>query len=399
MRSTPNNDQLPIFDAGIQPVSNRFRASLDEVVPAFPMVLCVERRSGLVRIKTPFPADSIRPRVSWLTCYEPEDHLDALVSHLTSLVGVAEESVIAGFSFKDDSTIARFENRGFRSTWRLNPKTDLGITHEQFGVETLQLAFNPTCSRKIVERRGLADVFIVRHVLEHAESLVSFLKACASLLSPTGYLVIEIPDSTRGLESGDATLLWEEHNFYFTEATIKYILEVTGFVVLEISRVRYPLEDVLICIARLGTPKSTYDHVLSLDEVAAETDRATRYGQLVHRRKSLIIKKLTEFRRSGEITIFGAGHFAVTFIEVNGVARLIDRVVDENKHKWGTFFPAGSIGVVSAEVLRRSAGLCLLSFNPNHFGKVKSKYDAFRQNGGTFLSIFPGSDDVATDLQ
>jgi hypothetical protein len=73
-----------LLDFGLQPVSNRFLSGT-ETAPSFPLALEVEEESGLIRLAKPFPGDELRPRYPWLTCFEPEDHLDKLVQQMAEL--------------------------------------------------------------------------------------------------------------------------------------------------------------------------------------------------------------------------------------------------------------------------------------------------------------------------
>ena len=93
-----------------------------EKIQKFPLSLSVSKESGLIRIIKPFPTSEIKPRFDWLTCFEPEDHLDNLVSEIIKLPGISNNSVFGGFSFKDDTTLNRLAKLGFNKTWRINPE-------------------------------------------------------------------------------------------------------------------------------------------------------------------------------------------------------------------------------------------------------------------------------------
>ena len=118
-----------LVDFGLQPVSNRFTLpDSKDAVPSFPLQLRVNTDTGLVHLGQPFPLGEVKPRYDWLTCYEPEDHLDNLVEKLIELPNITKQSVFGAYSFKDDSTLCRLEQLGFINNWRIDPKLDLGIS-------------------------------------------------------------------------------------------------------------------------------------------------------------------------------------------------------------------------------------------------------------------------------
>src|SRR3989338_2977552 len=131
-----------LVDRGLQPVSNRF-LSVDDLteVPRFPLQLRLCPDTGLVHQGKLFPVEELKPRYDWLTCFEPEDHLDGLVETLITLPGVTRESVFGAYSFKDDSTLRRLKDRGYDKSWRIDPEQDLCITDACANVETYQSVF------------------------------------------------------------------------------------------------------------------------------------------------------------------------------------------------------------------------------------------------------------------
>ena len=95
------SDSNLLADLGDQPVSNRFLPfnSIAEV-PRFSFKLCSDKKTGLVYLENPFPVTELKPRYEWITCYEPEDHLDRLVEKLIKLPGVNKSSVFGAYSLE-----------------------------------------------------------------------------------------------------------------------------------------------------------------------------------------------------------------------------------------------------------------------------------------------------------
>ena len=117
-----------LLDLGLQPISNRFLThSSNKSVPHYPMKLMLEKDTGGIRLQSPFPVEEVKPRYDWLTCFEPEDHLDEMVEKILELPGINKDSVFGGYSFKDDTTLARFKAKGFENQWRIDPQKDLGV--------------------------------------------------------------------------------------------------------------------------------------------------------------------------------------------------------------------------------------------------------------------------------
>lgn len=382
----------PLIDFGPQPVSNRFLSSVGGTsAPSFPLALRVNEEDGLIHIAEPFPIDELRPRFSWLTCFEPEAHLDNLVNRLISLPGISKESRIGAYSFKDDTTLRRLEKRGYKNTWRIDPAADLGVADPLANVETYQLHFHPAQAEKIRARRGASDIFIVRHVLEHSYDLAGFLQACKDLVRPGGYIIFEVPDCARALELGDYTTVWEEHVFYFTPETLRSALDAAGFQIDHFESVEYPFENSLVAITRATDAPAT---VFPPKAAKVEIARAEQFARSFKGRQESVRGRLEKARSEiGPIAMFGAGHLSVAFLSLMGISDLIDFVVDDNPNKRGMRMPVGNLPILGSQALYdRRIRVCLLSLNPQNQPKVIADHAHFVGAGGKFASIFPGSD-------
>jgi len=356
-----------------------------------PMVIGQCNACGLIQINNPVPSAELLPHYDWITYTEPEEHLDQLVEIISNLPGLTKESIICGISFKDDSTLARLKKRGFKNTWRINSKSDLGISDYRARVETIQDCLTPEAANMIVNKRGTSDVVIVRHILEHAHDTFRFTRAIKQLVNPKGYIVLEVPDCTQALENYDYATLWEEHLLYFTPETFHHYFAFGGFSLLRLECYPYPFENSLVTIAQLQekiTPSFPSESILEI-----EKHRAQVYSQGLPKVRTKLKRLLSEYRQNqGKIALFGAGHLACAFINLLDLKDNIEFIVDDNPNKQGLFMPGSRLPICTSDVLvKNNIKLCLLSLSLQSEDKVIQNNRSFLEHGGTFLSIFPAS--------
>lgn len=385
----PNVDEL-LIDFGNQPVSNRFLLpGLDAEAPHFPLQLRVSNTTGLVYQGIPFPVNELRPRYDWLTCFEPEDHLDSMVEKIIELPGVTKDSIFGAYSFKDDTTLNRLNKLGFTKTWRLDPLTDLGVTDPCANVETYQAVLTEQKAKNIAKEKGLADILIVRHVIEHSNDISEFIAAMRALTNPNGYIIWELPDCERAFTAGDCTTIWEEHIYYFTTFTFRQLLADVGFEVIYFESIPYEFENSIVAIVKAGYCKQTYH--IDTNALVDQIKLARSFATAVANRRISTRSKLENLKKKyGSIVLFGAGHLSVAFLSLMGVADLIDFVIDDNQHKKGMLMPIGKLKIHESDMLySENVKICLLSLNPQNQSKVIAKHNHFMEQGGIFISIFP----------
>lgn len=374
-----------LVDFGAQTPSNRFESPESPVADRHPLVVgqCVD--CALIQLIDPMAPGMVKSRFEWLTYNEPEGHLDDLVSRLRRLPGLDSGSRIAGLTYKDDSTLARFNRLGHVNTLRYQPAADFGLHDPCAGLESIQAALDVATAARLAAQHGLADLLLVRHVLEHAHDPVVFLRAAATLVKPGGYLLFEMPDSDKFIRACDYSFIWEEHITYLCGSTLAALIGNAGLSLQDTIVYPYPLEDSLIGIVRNqpGTAPLQQGRETLLADGATF---ARRYPESRARLQTL----LGGWRRAGKKTaIFGAGHLAAKFINLHGLEKLVDCVIDDNAHKRTLLMPGSRLAIRgSAELDARGIDLCLLSLSPESEQKVRAKNQAFLDRGGRFLSIF-----------
>ncbi len=98
--------------------------------------------------------------------------------------------------------------------------------------------------------KGPFDLIVAYGVLEHIPDPVNFLAEVRRHLTRSGYAVIAVPDCTSYIEAGDPSMLLHEHYSYFTQASLRRLVNAGGFEVVEMRRAGYG--GAVYCIAVPG---------------------------------------------------------------------------------------------------------------------------------------------------
>jgi hypothetical protein len=376
-----------LLDFGPQPPSNRFVRPDAPDEEAHPLVVGQCPECGLIQLIDPMPFSMVKSHFDWVAYNEPEGHLDELVARLRGLPGLSPDSRITGLTYKDDSTLARFNRAGYVNTFRYDLAADLGLGDPCAGLESVQAALSESLASGLAARHGRAEVLVARHVLEHAHDPTSFLGAVAKLVKPGGYLVFELPDCTKFVRACDYSFIWEEHIAYFSSHTLSKLVHNAGLMIHETKLYPYPLEDSLVGVVR-NQPPGTQPAVREGLEAALGEGRnfAERFSGLRERLQTAF----RSWRGRGKRTaIFGAGHLAAKFVNLFSLREWLECIVDDNPRKQALLMPGSRLPIVGSAALGSGAiDLCLLSLNPESEQKVLAKNRAFVERGGQFLSIF-----------
>ncbi len=378
----------PGLDLKRQAVSSFYLPRADAPERPVPLAIGQCRTCATVQLTQPLTPAELTPPYDWIFAREPEGHLDRMVDGILQLPGVDETSTVVGLTAKDDTTLARFVARGLARTWRIEPGEDLGAASPNAGVETIQALTTPEALAPVAARRGPADVLIVRHIIEHAQDLSAFLDGCKALTKDGGYVVFEAPDCTRSLDLADFTMVWEEHSLYFTPRTLRAAVERAGFSICALDIYPYPFENSLVLIARKAASPTA-----SVRAEAEELDRFGAYVAAFEPAGEMLRERLTAYRQSGPVAIFGAGHLACAFVNFHGLTDLVDFVVDDTPEKQGLFLPGARLPIVpSAALTERQPSVCLLAVSPQSEEGIMARNLDYQAAGGVFKSVLCASE-------
>jgi C-methyltransferase-like protein/methyltransferase family protein/putative zinc binding protein len=376
----------PLVEFGPQPPSNRFEFKASPETERHPLTIGQCGGCGLVQLISPMSPDMVKARFEWLVYNEPESHLDDLVERVNKLPGVEAGKRIFGLTYKDDTTLARFDRAGYQNTDRCNPALDLGINDRCAGLETIQGALAGAAVSELVAKHGLADVLICRHILEHAHDPILFLTTVGKLMAPAGFLVIEVPDCAKFVGACDYSFVWEEHITYFSSETLAAVIDRAGLTLHEIFAYPYPYEDALIAIVRSVAPDRTKPR--EPQDIRSLLKAGEKFSETYEDFKARIQSRLRSWRQKGKrIAVFGAGHLAAKFINFYALADLIECVIDDHENKREMLMPGSRVPIRGGAALK-DIDICLLSLNPESERKVVAKHQSFCDSGGQFMSIF-----------
>ncbi len=379
-----------LVDFGLQPICNRYLSSGCASEYRHPLILSQCLQDGLLQLETPWPSEEVRPRLPWISYQEPEPHLDDVVEKIVQLPGVNQDTLIVGLSYKDYTVLARLERKGFHRTWRVGLE-ELGLTAPGSGMESIQSVLNTDMGELLRARKGTPGVIVVRHLLEHSNSVGAVLKALQAWGGENAYFVFEVPDSEETFRQLDVSTLWEEHVSYFTEFTLERAFAPHGLDLLEVARYPYTLEDCLVAFVANRRPSQVPP--VQAEKIAAELALGINFREGLEELGARCRNELKAIQAKGDtICLLGAGHRAATFINLLGLGDLLSCIIDDDPRKAGLFMPGCQLPILpSSHLLEARPALCLLAAAPDSEAAILKRNDSYLSTGGVMASIYPRS--------
>lgn len=372
------------------PIAHNFKIKKTDTVKYFKPTLCYDEDNNLLFLEKSCSLKKLQPSYDWLNCYEPEAHLDTLVEDIINAKFIKKNDYLCFLSFKDLSLSDRFKKRGFNKIKLIDPKKDLFISKKNYLIETIQHKFQAGNLNNYNHKSKYKFLF-ARHIFEHVGNLDIFLKNAMFIIQNNGYLLLEIPDCNRAINTGDPTLYWEEHNYYFTSDTFKNFLKKRNYKLIYFKKFKDRLENCLVAIIQ---NKKKFNYKSNLHN---KKNLLSIYFKYLKNNFKLTQKFFGKIGKDAKIVIYGASHLTFTFIDLMEIGNYIRFVIDDDIHKKNLFAPVNNIKITSFnDIKSKKIDYFLLGLNPNHHKKLIIKLKPFYPKS-IFLSIFPQTNNYYLD--
>lgn len=177
------------------------------------------------------------------------------------------------------------------------------------------------------------DGFYIMNFLEHIPSPGEFLRGIANNLKDEAVGIVEVPDFDMMMKKSLYSEFIQDHLSYFTEDTLRNVLEMNGFQVLHCESIWYNY--ILSCIVK----KRSFAKVGGFIE---------RQEYLKKEVRTFLIHQKNKGKR---VAVWGAGHQALANLSLLDMAGDIEYVVDSADFKQNRYTPATHIPIVAPDKL------------------------------------------------
>ncbi len=187
------------------------------------------------------------------------------------------------------------------------------------------------------------DAVLSINNLEHIPEPLEHLRAIVGLLKSTGgFLYLVLPDSSRGLETGDLGICIHEHLFYYTPETLTAVLKASGLALEWL----YTQDDTLYAIARPGAALPLPTSTAEASNALLETFE-TKFRRNLVEAEHLITTQLASAPPLGIHGCNAGLNNTLALLKIDAGLDLF--LFDGDSIKFGKYLPAFNRPILSSE--------------------------------------------------
>jgi SAM-dependent methyltransferase len=284
---------------------------------------------------------------------------------------VGADAVVIEVGSNDGYLLEQFRKQGAK-VLGIDAAPAVASLAEERGIETMVGLFDAEMADRARAKVGAAKLVVANNVFNHADDVIGFAQAAASLLAPDGTFVFELPYWCIGVRDGHFDQIYHEHVSYLTARSSKRIAEAAGLYVHSIEVVDYHGGSLRVS-TRLAGPDAveTPDLVVMIAGEEAEgmfsVEMYRDFMAAIVERRNQFLEKVYSLKNAGvPVVAVGAaakGNTMLNFYRLDH--SVVDYVTDISPFKQGKMTPGTRIPITGDEVLgeyTRVAAL-ILSWN------------------------------------
>lgn len=176
------------------------------------------------------------------------------------------------------------------------------------------------------------DAFFIMSFLEHIPNLNSFLEAIYNNLSDGAVGLVEVPNFDMIIKNNLFSEFISDHLYYFTVETLRRVLELNGFEIIEIRSV-------------------WYDYIISAIVKKREKIDLSNFTNIQNNLKISFNNLLKQYTK---VAVWGAGHQSLALISLMNIKDKIEFIIDSAPFKQGLYTPATHLKIYPPDKLINS---------------------------------------------
>lgn len=295
-----------------------------------------------------------------------QEYVEDIVKYLISKYDLRSKEILEigcgdGFFLRLLCQLGQNRGTGFDPGWGRNDEDNVpeNITY-----------ISDYYSEKYANYQG--DLVCCRHVLEHIQNPVEFVRELAHLTQlRQPVFFFEIPNVSWSLRQLAFWDIYYEHCMYFSRASLGYLFPVCGFDVLEI---REGFGGQYVWIESRYQPQQLKSleggASKEIHELTKEVEAfSIRYKSMMDSWRQEIA---TVVRNRYRVAFWGAGGKGVAFLNLLDIQpEQVEFVVDINPKKQGTYVPGTGQKIVAPEFLSQYKPDVVLVMNPGYISEIR----------------------------
>ena len=393
------SDLIKFLSLGSMPLANSFlpKEDINKEEKSFPLETCFCQKCKLVQLSYVVDPGIMFRNYVYVssTTKTLQLHFKKMAEEIAKEFGLNKNSLAVDIGSNDGVLLKPFKELGIQ-TIGIEPAANIAKIAEQNGIETINDFFSNDVVKRIVEKKGNADVITAANVFAHISDINSVVENVKVLLKKDGIFVIEVQYLMDTIEKMTFDNIYHEHLYYYTLTSLINFFKKHDMEVFDVKRVEPHGGSLRVFIKREEDKhkiKDSTNKILDYEKkMGVESiDLYKKFADNVYSVKEKLVAYIKDIKKRGKtIAAYGApakGNTLLNFCSIG--ADYIDYIVEDNQLKIGLYTPGTHIPVVGSKTLDDKTPDYMLILAWNFAKEILEKTKKYAEQGVKFIVPLP----------
>jgi len=322
----------------------------------FPLDLFLCQECGLSQIQCVVDPEYIYKDYIYVTASSSGlvKHFKTYADDVLNRLKDVQVSSVLDIGSNEGVLLSYFKAKGL-SVLGVEPAKEIASIANSSGINTLATYFNKDTAAQVEKKYGLFDIITINNLLANIDSVVDFIEAVKTVLSPNGVTVIESAYLGDMMKNNMFDFIYHEHLSNISIAPLEKLFKKCSMRLIDLQPVSTKGGSMRYYFAHNDSTRNetkAVQYYRNIEESSKFNTKAAfnkLSNNIVVARTNLLTYLINN--RNKKIVGYGASATSTTFLYHFGVGAYFDALVDENTGKIGTFSPGLHLKVFDPEYI------------------------------------------------
>tara|TARA_Y100001935_G_C17311792_1_gene517216 strand:- start:27054 stop:28262 length:1209 start_codon:yes stop_codon:yes gene_type:complete len=393
-----------VIPLGESPVSEKYlnKEDLSKAQETVPLDLYFCKDCFHVQLLAVVNPDFLWSDFTFKTSNNPSlvNHFRDIARRIIDVKNIKKNEFILDVGSNDGTLLKSFKELGHKNILGIDPADEIALEATKNGIPTINAFMNDTTSQKILQDFGKASVVTANNVYAHVDDLTGMTNSIKKVLDDEGIFVFEVSYLLDVVQKNLIGTIFHEHLCYHSVISLDIFLDRQGLELIKVER--GPEQGgSIVCYAQFknGSLKkdSSVEKLIHLEK-EFRLNKASTIKEMFERLESVKdeLNELINNLKKDDKTIagFGAARAGTTLLSYFGIGKNLEFLVDDNETKHYKFSPGDKLEVLPTNEIYNKKPDYILILAWLFSDKIIEKHRKYNDQGGTFLTLFPGVNQI-----
>jgi len=240
------SDLEKVLTLGSTPLANAFltKLQLDEPEYFYPLDVYFCNNCGFIQLGHIVSPEILFRNYVYVSSTSKVfmDHFREMADNVFPRFLAEKKSLVIDIGSNDGILLKPFKNLGAK-VLGIEPAVHVVKIAQKEGIETISEFFSVELAKRIVKRKGQADIVTATNVFAHIDNLDEVIEGLKILLNKDGIFIMEVPHLIDFIKKRYFDLIYHEHLSYWSVNSLIILFKRFNMIVFDVQKVRKQKEN------------------------------------------------------------------------------------------------------------------------------------------------------------